>query len=83
MRAHRYLIINFNKIGDTLLQTQIINGIKASQPESFIAVISSIVAHEVLYNNPKVSLLIKNDILPEKSVLNFFRYLKVCREIIK
>ncbi len=77
------LLINFNKFGDSLLQTQIISGLHKHNPNLKIIVMASAQAFEVLINNPHIHHLELVPYIPESSYLNFFRYLMRCLSLVK
>lgn len=77
------LLLNFNKIGDTLMQTQLLAGLKIANPQGQIVVLSSLPAAEVLKNNPRIHHLEISSLLPERSVREFVAYRKLCQELIR
>lgn len=76
------LLLNFNKFGDTLLQTQIISGMAKADPSTKIFVLCTPKAFEVLFNNPKIAHLEVADYIPEQSLKHFFKYLNLCKSLI-
>ncbi len=54
----KFLIVRTDRIGDLLLTTPLINELKNSIKDCFIAVLASNYAKEVLYNNPDVDLIL-------------------------
>ncbi len=54
----KFLIARTDRIGDLLLTTPLINELKNSIKNSFIAVLVSNYAKEVLYNNPDIDLIL-------------------------
>lgn len=76
------LLINFNKFGDSLLQTQILSGLHEANPKLKIFILASPQAYEVFKNNPHIHHLEAIDFIPESSAANFFRYLKRCQSLV-
>lgn len=76
------LLINFNKFGDSLLQTQIISGLHKNDPKLKIIVLASPQAYEVFTNNPHIHHLESIDCIPESSPINFLRYLVRIRSLV-
>jgi ADP-heptose:LPS heptosyltransferase len=78
----RILLINFNKIGDTVLQTQLYSGIKSALPEATLTLLCSPTAYQIAFNNPHINNISLNSTIPDRSLWAFLKYWAICLHMI-
>lgn len=82
-QPQRLLFLNFNKLGDALLQTQIFHSLKESSPHYFIAVFCCKIAHEILDTNRRIDYLEMSTLQPERSFSDFVQCLMGVKKIVR
>jgi ADP-heptose:LPS heptosyltransferase len=76
-------MLQFEKLGDSLIMTPLLEGISRCSGGNQIFVIGSSLAGEVFRGNPHVTRFVQTDARPHRSLREFFDLVSLCRRLVR
>ena len=79
----RTLLLQFDKVGDSLVATPLVEGLKRAAPGNRVFLIGSPQAEQVFRGNPYVDEMIVTPLRPHLSRLDLLRAVSLCRRAVR